>query len=190
VRTIVYLHGFISAPQSHKATVLGDYVRGCVTGLEYVVPALHYAPARALAQVEDLCRRIPVADLTLVGSSLGGFYATVVAERLGCRAVLLNPAVHPQAHADLLLGARRNLFTGEEFVFTREHVGELRAAEPPAITQPGRYWLIVETGDEVLDYREAVAFYAGAFQTVEQGGDHSLMSFHEHVTDLVKWARE
>ena len=188
MRTIVYLHGFISAPQSHKATVLGDYVRGCVTGLEYVVPALHYAPARALAQVEDLCRHIPAADLTLVGSSLGGFYATVVAERLGCRAVLLNPAVHPQAHADLLLGPKRNLFTGEEFVFTREHVGELRAAEPPAITQPGRYWLIVETGDEVLDYRDAVRYYAGACQTVVQGGDHALGSFPEHVPGIVDWA--
>ena len=188
MRTLVYLHGFISAPQSHKATVLGDYVRGCVAGVDYVVPALHHAPARAIAQVEDICRRIPVADLTLVGSSLGGFYATVVAERLGCRAVLLNPAVHPHAHAELLLGPRRNLFTGEEFVFTPAHVEELRAAQPPAITRPARYWLIVETGDEVLDYRDAVRYYDSACQTVVQGGDHALGSFPEHVPDIVDWA--
>jgi uncharacterized protein len=188
LRTIVYLHGFISAPQSHKATVLGDYVRGCVTGVDYIVPALHYGPARALAQIAQACSCIPVADLTLVGSSLGGFYATAMAERLGCRAVLLNPAVHPQAHADLLLGPKRNLFTGEEFVFTPGHVAELRAMDPPTITRPERYWLIVETGDEVLDYRDAVQYYDGACQTVVRGGDHALTSFPEHVPDIVDWA--
>ena len=188
MRTIVYLHGFISAPRSRKATVLGDYVRGCVSGVEYAVPALDHRPARAIAQVEDACRRIPVADLTLVGSSLGGFYATVMAERLGCRAVLLNPAVHPHTHFHRYLGAQRNLYTGEEFVLTQAHVDELRAMDPGAITRPARYWLIVETGDEVLDYREAVAYYDGACQTVVQGGDHALSSFPEHVPDIVDWA--
>jgi predicted esterase YcpF (UPF0227 family) len=188
VRTIVYLHGFISAPQSRKATVLGDYVRGCVSGVDYVVPALHHRPARAIAQVEETCRGIAVPDLTLVGSSLGGFYATVMAERLGCRAVLLNPAVHPHVHFRRYLGPQKNLFTGEQFVLTQAHVDELHALDPPAITRPERYWLIVETGDEVLDYREAVAFYAGACQAVIQGGDHALTSFPEHVPDIVDWA--
>jgi predicted esterase YcpF (UPF0227 family) len=128
---------------------------------------------------------VRAADLTLVGSSLGGFYATVLAERLGCRAALLNPAVHPHATSTQYLGPQKNLYTGEEFELTQEHVEELRALDPPAITRPERYWLFVETGDEVLDYREAVAYYDGRAADVVRGGDHSLSSFPEHVPEIV-----
>lgn len=188
MRTLVYLHGFISAPGSKKATLLRDYVERCVEGIELRVPALHHRPARAIEQVRQACADVVSADLTLVGSSLGGFYATVMAERLGCRAALINPAVHPHTHFPRYLGPQKNLYTGEEFVLTQEHVDELRAMDPPAITQPGRYWLFVETGDEVLDYREAVAYYQSACQTVIEGGDHTLVSFPEHVPELVDWA--
>jgi predicted esterase YcpF (UPF0227 family) len=188
LRTIVYLHGFISAPGSKKATMLRDYVVSCVTGIRLVVPALHHRPARAIEQVRESCDGIDTADLTLVGSSLGGFYATVMAERLGCRAALVNPAVHPHRHFERYLGPQKNLYTGEDFVLTQEHVDELRAMDPPRVSKPERYWVFLETGDEVLDYREAVAYYAGACQTVIQGGDHALVSFPEHIPDLVDWA--
>ena len=168
--------------------MLRDYVERCASGIALVVPPLHHRPARAIEQVHQACKAVPPVDLTLVGSSLGGFYATVMAERLGCRAALINPAVHPHAHFHRYLGPQQNLYTGEEFELTQAHVDELRALAPPGITRPGRYWLFVETGDEVLDYREAVAFYAGACQTVVQGGDHTLGSFPEHIPDLVDWA--
>ena len=190
MKSIVYLHGFISSPQSRKAVTMGDYVRRCVEGLDYRVPELHHRPSVAVAQIERECGGVAASDLTLVGSSLGGFYATVLAEKLGCRAALLNPAVHPHTHFRKYLGPQRNLYTGEAFELTAAHVDELRDMDVAVISRPSRYWLIVETGDEVLDYREAVAYYAGAFQTVEQGGDHALMSFHEHVPDLVRWALE
>ena len=167
---------------------MGDYVRRCVEGLDFRVPELHHRPSVAVAQIERECGGVAASDLTLVGSSLGGFYATVLAEKLGCRAALLNPAVHPHAHFHKYLGAQTNLYTGEAFVLTQEHVEDLRALDPPAITRPERYWLFVETGDEVLDYREAVSYYAGALQEVVQGGDHSLVSFPEVIPDLVEWA--
>ncbi|HXS53474.1 MAG TPA: YqiA/YcfP family alpha/beta fold hydrolase [Usitatibacter sp.] len=187
-KAIVYLHGFISSPRSRKATMLGDYVANCVSGIDYVVPELHHRPARAIEQAHAACAGRAAADLTLVGSSLGGFYATVMAQRLGCRAALLNPAVHPQRHFGRYLGRQRNLYTGEEFELTVEHVDELLSLDPPAITRPERYWLLVETGDEVLDYREAVEYYRGACQSVVRGGDHTLTSFPEFVPDLVDWA--
>lgn len=187
-KAIVYLHGFLSAPASRKATLLTDYVRNCVSDIDCVVPALGDRPARAIEQAASACAPYASADLTLMGSSLGGFYATVLAERLGCRAVLLNPAVHPHRHFERYLGAQRNLYTGESFVLTREHIEELATLDVAAITRPERYWLVVETGDEVLDYREAVAYYAGAFDTIVRGGDHALSSFAEHVPDLVDWA--
>lgn len=190
MKAILYLHGFISSPQSRKAAMLGDYLRSQARDIEYLVPALHHRPAQAMAQVEEQCRGRSVADLVVVGSSLGGFYATVAAQRTGCRAVLLNPAVHPQEHFGRYLGPQRNLYTGENFELTPAHIAELAALDPPRITRPERYWLIAETADEVLDYREAVARYAGAFQSVVQGGDHSLASFPEFVPDIVAWARE
>ena len=190
MKTILYLHGFISSPASRKAVMLGDYVRGQAPGVEYLVPALHHRPAEAIAQVHAICDERHPADLLVVGSSLGGFYATVAAERAGCRAVALNPAVHPQRHFGRYLGPQQNLHTGERFDLTPGHVAELAAIDPPALTRPDRYWLIVETGDEVLDYREAVAYYAGAFQSVVQGGDHALSSFAEFVPDIVAWALE
>lgn len=189
MKTIVYLHGFISSPRSRKAVMLGDYLQGQAPGIRYAVPELHHRPATALAQIAEACAGIAPGDLTLVGSSLGGFYATVTAERLGCQAALLNPAVHPHTHFRRYLGPQKNLYTGEAFELTQAHVDELRDADVAAISRPSRYWLIVETGDEVLDYREAVAYYAGAFQTVVRGGDHALGSFPEHVPDLVQWAR-
>jgi uncharacterized protein len=169
--------------------MLGDYVARCVGGIDYRVPNLHHRPARAIAQVAEACAAISPADTTLVGSSLGGFYATVMAERLGCRAALLNPAVHPQLHFGRYLGPQRNLYTGEAFELTPGHVDELRDMDPACITRPERYWLFVETGDEVLDYREAVAYYDGALQEVVRGGDHSLTSFPERIPDIVEWAR-
>jgi hypothetical protein len=168
--------------------MLGDYLRANASGVEYLVPDLHHRPAQALAQIEGQCAGRTPGDLTLAGSSLGGFYATVVAEKLGCKAVLLNPAVHPHAHFARYLGPHKNLYTGEAFDLTAQHVEELSALDIAAITRPERYWLIVETGDEVLDYREATGFYAGAFHTVIRGGDHALSSFPEHLPDLVEWA--
>ncbi len=168
--------------------MLGDYIRQCVTGIGYVVPEMHHRPRQAIAQVEAACRGIAPNDLTLVGSSLGGFYATVVAERLGCRAALLNPAVHPQRHFTRYLGTQRNVYSGETFELTMDHVEELGALDPGRITHPERYWLFVETGDEVLDYREAVELYAGAVHEVVRGGDHALVSFPERIPDIVDWA--
>jgi predicted esterase YcpF (UPF0227 family) len=190
LKTILYLHGFISSPASRKAVMLGDYLRGQAPDIEYLVPALGHRPAQACAQVRSLCRGRDPADLLLVGSSLGGFYATVAAQESGCRAVAVNPAVHPQNHFARYLGPQANLYTGERFDLTQEHVAELAALDPPAITRPERYWLLVETGDEVLDHREALAYYAGACQSVVQGGDHSFTSFPEFVPDIVAWARE
>ena len=168
--------------------MLGDYVRNYAPEVGYRVPELDHRPAHAMEQILGECSAMPPGELTIVGSSLGGFYATVAAERLGCRAALINPAVHPHTHFARYLGPQKNLYTGAEFVLTGDHVEALQQMDPPAITRPQRYWLFVETGDEVLDYREAVAFYAGALQDVVTGGDHTLVSFPERIPDIVDWA--
>ncbi|HAF54072.1 MAG TPA: hypothetical protein DCL01_02335, partial [Thauera sp.] len=86
------------------------------------------------------------------------------------------------------VGTQDNMYTGERFEFTRAHIEELRAIEVPVITGPERYWLLVETGDEVLDYRHAVAKYAGARQTVLEGGDHGFSRWGDYLDAVIAFA--
>ena len=121
------------------------------------------------------------ADLSIIGSSLGGFYATWLAEQLGCRAVLLNPAVDPLTDLDQHVGISTQYHSDEPFEFKRSYIEELRALKVARITRPERYFLIAATGDEVLDYRDMVAHYAGARQHVIDGSDHAIAEFTDHV---------
>ena len=185
--TIVYLHGFNSGPQSTKAQGLKRALEERGLGSRFVCPRLPHRPDAAIALVEREVGRRPPRLVTLVGSSLGGFYATHLAEKLGLRAVLINPAVKPQRDLESYVGLQRNLYSGEEYELTRGHVDAWRRLDTPTV-HPDRYLLLVETGDEVLDYREAVWKYAGCRQIVVEGGDHSLRSFPEHVPLILEFA--
>jgi predicted esterase YcpF (UPF0227 family) len=185
--TLVYLHGFNSAPQSHKAQVLRRYLEERGLGARFACPKLPHRPFEAIGLAEREIALCPPGTVTLVGSSLGGFYATHLAEKHGLRAVLLNPAVTPQLDLESYLGTQRNLYTGEAYELTREHIAEWRALDTPTI-RPERYLLIVETGDEVLDHRVAVRKYAGARQIVVEGGAHTLKSFTDHLPAILEFA--
>ena len=156
-------------------------------GAAFCCPKLPYAPNEAVAVAEAQIARARDTPLTIVGSSLGGFYATYLAHRHGARAVLLNPAVRPQQRLERYLGRQKNMFTGEEYELTLEHIEQWRALDIP-VAQPERFLLIVETGDEILDYRLAAAKYAGAEQIVVEGGDHSLQSFPQHLPAILRFA--
>ena len=183
---IIYLHGFNSSPQSHKAQVLGRYMEEQGMGDQYACPALPPLAADAIRAIEKLTAGKP--GVCFVGSSLGGFYATYLAEKHDAAAVLINPAIDPHIGLRAYLGAQKNLHTGEVYALTEAHLKEWEKLYVPRIT-PDRYLLIVETGDEVLDYQRAVARYAGAEQRVIAGGDHSLQSFPEHLGRIVEFAR-
>ena len=127
------------------------------------------------------------ASICFVGSSLGGYYATYLAERHDAKAVLINPAIDPHLGLRAYLGPQKNLHTGEPYELTEAHLREWKSFYCERIT-PQRYLLLVETGDEVLDYRKAVTRYAGAQQVVTQGGDHSLQSFAQHLPRIVRFA--
>jgi len=125
------------------------------------------------------------APICVIGSSLGGFYATLAAERHGARAVVINPAVRPDLDLRAHAGPQTNLHTGARFEVTAAHFDELRAMRVGRISRPDRYFLLVRTGDEVLDYRQAVAFYAGAWQFVQGGGDHAFAGFEAQIPAIL-----
>ena len=181
---IVYLHGFNSSPQSHKAQVLGRYLEERGLGARYACPALPPLARDAIHEIEKL----PLGPLTcFVGSSLGGFYATYLAEKHAAKAVLVNPAIEPHIGLRAYLGPQANLHSGAPYELTERHLQDWASLVVPEI-HPERYFLLVETGDELLDYRKAVARYAGARQEVVQGGDHSLQSFPQHLPAIVRFA--
>jgi predicted esterase YcpF (UPF0227 family) len=182
---LIYIHGFNSSARSFKAGLLHERMVRLGLGADYACPDLAHRPRQAMAQLEALIAGSPRAA-ALVGSSLGGFYATWLAEKYRLKAVLVNPAVRPYELLQDYLGPQKNLYTGEQYELTDRHLAELRELEVPAIT-PERYLLMVQTGDEVLDYRQAVGKYRGAQQIVIEGGDHGFSSFAAYLDTVLRF---
>ncbi|HAP25217.1 MAG TPA: esterase [Achromobacter sp.] len=190
---ILYLHGFRSSPDSFKARMMADAMaaRGLMDA--WACPQLPASPREAIDVALGMARdRLVDTDspreLTVIGSSLGGFYATWIAEQLGCKAVLLNPAVHAARDLATQVGEHHMYHSGAPFVFLPEYVDELAAIHAPRITQPDRYFLVAATGDEVLDWREMRDRYAGCRQRIVQGSDHGLSDFAEWMPEVLEFA--
>ena len=183
----IYLHGFRSAPASGKAQMLARRLAERGLSSRFWCEQLPASPREAIALIEIAIRSAPGKPV-LAGSSLGGYYATWLAERHDLRALLINPAAYAFKTLAPWVGSHTNLYTGKSFDFTQQHIEELRKLWIPELARPERFWLVVETGDEVLDYREAVARYAGARETIFEGGDHSLQHFPELLDDVIDFA--
>ena len=178
---LLYLHGFRSSPQSAKAQLLG----GAISQLQrqghpltWLCPQLPPSPADTLAELKALVLDWPREDMVVIGSSLGGFYATVLAEELDCRALLINPAVAPARDLARYIGEQTSFHNpADRFFFRPEFIAEFEAMDPYPITRPERYHVLVAEGDEVLDWREMVAHYLGTQLTVLPGNDHAISDF-------------
>jgi predicted esterase YcpF (UPF0227 family) len=188
---ILYLHGFRSSPQSFKARLLAAKLEALGLADGWCCPALPVAPRAAIALAEQavaeaLARSGP-QPVTVIGSSLGGYYATWLAERHGWRAALLNPATMPQDDLHQYLGEQALWHGGGSIVVEQAHLDQLRTLAVPAITQAQRYYLIAATGDEVLDYRDMLAKYAGAHTVLIDGGDHGLSDFARYMDGVLEF---
>ena len=183
---LIYIHGFNSSPLSHKARQTADYFARDGRADCLAVPELPHEPARA---IEDLCaiienRTQPVA---LIGSSLGGYYATWLAEHYGVRAALINPAVRPAELWQSHLGHNQNFYSGRRYEITAEHVEQLRQLDVPVLRHPENLMLLVQTGDETLDYRLAVDKYKSSVSIIQPGGNHILVNFELMLPDIIRF---
>lgn len=187
---VLYLHGFRSSPQSMKAALLREHF--AKTPHRFVCPQLPASPAAAITLASDLIedRDDPARDWALVGSSLGGYYATHLAERYGCRAALLNPAIVPMLDLSAYVGEQTMFHSDAPFVWREEYLEELAALAVARTTRPERYLLIAAKGDEVLDWRQMVAHYPGARQIVLEGGDHAISMFADYVEVVASFCTE
>lgn len=184
---LVYLHGFNSSPASHKAQVMKSYMEGRGLASRYACPALPDTPGEAVRTIEQAIAGRDPRGVTFIGSSLGGYYATYFVEKLGSRAVLINPAVTPHIGLEAYLGTQKNLHTGDPYELTRAHLEGWRRLLVEQV-DPEKYLLLLETGDEVLDWRLAARKYEGARTVIRDGGDHSLQSFPEHLGRILAFA--
>jgi len=181
----IYLHGFNSSPASFKARLLRDRLQALGRGNEFLAPALSHDPRIAMETMERELACLDPARVVLVGSSLGGHYATWLAERYGVRAVLINPAIRPHLLLADRLGPQTNIHTGEAYALTAAHLDALAAQDVEAITRPERYLLIVAMGDEVLDSRVALEKFRHASRIVHPGGDHGFSEFAGHLDAVI-----
>ncbi|SAK48756.1 esterase [Caballeronia arationis] len=182
---ILYLHGFRSSPQSFKARVMRARLAELGRLDEWQCPMLPVSPRDAIELAETLTHGVAAGDVTVIGSSLGGYYATYLAEKHGWRAVLLNPAVVPQRDLSHYLGEQPLWHGGGSVVVTPGHLDELRALSVESVTRPERYYLIAATGDEVLDYRTMLDHYPNVRTTLIQGGDHAISDFPKYLDQVI-----
>ncbi|HEV8691296.1 MAG TPA: YqiA/YcfP family alpha/beta fold hydrolase [Ideonella sp.] len=185
---ILYLHGFRSSPLSTKAQIVRRWLAEHRPDVQYWCPQLPPSPREAMQLVFAGIAAWPRETMAVMGSSLGGFYASVVAEKLGCRAVVLNPAVDPARDLGAHIGEQTTWQNPEErFFFRAEYVDELRAMTPPVLTRPERYAAVIAKGDEVLDWREMTARHAGAHVLLLEGSDHGLTDFPEQLPFVLRF---
>lgn len=181
---LLYLHGFRSSPASAKARRMADWAAQ-QPGLVFACPQLPPSPREALALATELVADWPAEGAAVIGSSLGGFYATALAEQRphrGWRVAVLNPAVAPARDLARHIGTLTAWHDPQlRFEFTAQHVAELAAMTPPRLTNPSRYYALIAKGDELLDWREMHARYQGAHIRLLEGGDHALSDFHAHL---------
>ena len=183
---ILYLHGFNSSPDSYKARVLHDYMKRAGLSDRIDIPQIPPAPVEALELLQQHAEEIiKQYALSLVGSSLGGFYATWLAEKYNCPAVLINPAVKPHELLKKYLGENINYHTAESWVLDEAHIMNFRELYIDRISNPQRYLLMLQTGDETLDYREALEKYSDCPSIVEQGGSHEFSEFERHLDKIL-----
>jgi predicted esterase YcpF (UPF0227 family) len=186
---IVYLHGLNSSPASVKARKLAARAATLRDPPRIHVPTLSNWPSTAIATVRAwIDANRGGAPLTLVGSSLGGYYATWLAEQYGVRAIVINPAIRPYQQLAGFVGPQRNLYTGEAWELTRAHLDDVARFRVERITRPERYFLLMRSGDDLIDWREAVAHYAGAWQFVAGGGTHGWEDIDDELASMLRFA--
>lgn len=187
---LVYLHGFRSSPNSTKAVMTGEAVRALSNtenSYEWYCPQLLASPKESMDMVIKRIDQSQADRIVIIGSSLGGFYTNYLSEKYQCKAIALNPAVYAARELEPHVGMMTAYDSEEPFDFKAEYIDQLRALQVESISNPERYFLIAAKGDELLDWKEMVAFYPGAKQLILEGSDHGIADYATHLPAVIKF---
>ncbi|MEG0412942.1 MAG: YqiA/YcfP family alpha/beta fold hydrolase [Comamonas sp.] len=183
---LLYLHGFRSSPQSYKARTMAQYVQCQHPSVTWYCPQLPPSPKAAMQMVMAHVQDWPSAQMAVIGSSLGGYYATWVAHQKHCKSVLLNPAVYPDHSLEHHIGQQTSWHNPQEaFFFKPEYIQELRELALHDLATTAPQLGIFAKGDEVLDWRQMAARYPEAEQVILEGGDHAISDFDSHISRIL-----
>jgi len=184
---LIYIHGFLSSPLSFKARQTAQWLAEWRPDIRYHCPHLSPYPRATQQTLEALVESLLPGRIGLIGSSLGGYWSTWLAEKYDLRALLVNPAVRPwEFMPDYLEVDLQSYHTDDSYRLNAGHVEEIKACDLP-VRRHANYWLLAQTGDETLDYTQAVEKYQGCKQTVEEGGDHSFQGFERFLSDGINF---
>jgi predicted esterase YcpF (UPF0227 family) len=187
---LVYLHGFRSSPRSSKAVMTGEAVKALATAenaIDWYCPQLLASPKKSMELVTEYIDQSRADRMIVIGSSLGGFYTNYLAEKYGCKAIALNPAVRAARELAPHVGMMTSYDSDEPFDFRTEYIDELKALQVERISNPDRYFLIAAKGDELLDWREMSQFYEGAKQLILEGSDHGIADYADHLPRVLEF---
>lgn len=186
-KKVVYLHGFASSSMSAKAVQTTAFFQQNYPHIDFCALDLPYEPSAALALIQQHIGQHK--DVALIGSSLGGFLATCIAEQIQCRACLINPAVAPHTVLNQHLGRYFHPVLQLHYDVTTVQMALLEQLMPPRIQQPQNYLVLLQSGDEVLDYRLALEYYQGAEIKLSEGGDHSYVGYAAELTTIANFCQ-
>ena len=184
---LIYLHGFNSSPDSLKAVQMREFIKSTYPEIELVMPQIALTPQSAWQQLTQLINQYNDCNIGLVGSSLGGFFSTLLSNQFGGKAVLINPAVAPYLIGDVILGQHTHPISGQRYSITNNELSVLKDLDWAALNHPENLWVLLQQGDEVLDYRRALEAYVGARITVEPHGNHSFIGFSRYLNAIVEF---
>ncbi|MFD2231717.1 YqiA/YcfP family alpha/beta fold hydrolase [Alkalimarinus sediminis] len=186
--TLIYLHGFNSSPESHKAQFLKTYLESAAYNCDYIIPRLSFSPAEVETAISVLIEaQLERGPVALIGSSLGGYYGVYFAEKYGLKAALINPAVKPYELLIDYLGENQNLYSGEHYSLTNKHMDELLAMDIGLISRPENLLLLTQTADQTLDYREALLKLKRSPAWIQSGGSHEYSDFNAVIPAIMSF---
>lgn len=189
--SLVYIHGFLSSSQSKKAQATHQWLNAQHPDWHFYCPDLPSSPALTKQALDEFAQTVDPRKTGLIGSSMGGFWATYLCERHGMPAVLINPGVSPYLRFRHLIGKpMQNYYNDEICVLREEDIDILAACDPTELRDTDQYWLMTQTGDDVLDYRLAVERYRGARQTIEEGGSHSFEGYEVWLPEIFEFIQQ
>ena len=177
---IIYLHGFNSSAESKKSKILDSYLKEeKLINLES--PNLNTSPSRAISQIEKIIKESS-SRVCVLGSSLGGLYATFVADKYDLKSVTINPVVrnHISGMKDIV-GSHKNFHTDEEYEFTTKDYLDLQKLGPKELKKPLNHLCFIKMSDEVLDHNKTLAYFSKSYVLSEKGGNHSYDDFFEKI---------
>ena len=185
MKRLLYLHGFLSSPDSFKASVTREWLEKNRPDIEYVCPTLSSYPAEAIKTIRQHVQTAGYQTM-VIGSSLGGYWATWLVSEFNLRAVLINPAVEPSMLKPDYIGVElKSYYSDDVYVLAEQDIDDLRSVYVDQVNRPENIWLMAQKGDDTCDYRLSVDKYQGCRQLIEEGGDHSFQGYERWIAEII-----